>query len=131
MQRFSRCFYVPGKPGIIDGVHPETGLGIYSKETLEEIQARDPGAEVGDFDTVIDQQDDYWRRPPVSISSERFCEMLEVLPPVGWAHTAEAEVFKLSERTGGMITAIFCRIGDRYYEMQDRIDMPSDLVVSH
>jgi len=129
------CFYVPGKPGIIDAVNPDTGKGLYSRETLTEVKARYPGAVLGEFDTVCDQQDAYWISPPVRITKERFFEMLEVLPPVGWKCASETppvkskEVFRLSERTSGAVTAIFCRIGDRYFEMQDRIDTPFDRVI--
>lgn len=124
------CFYVPGVPGIIDAVHPKTGLGVYSGESLEQIRKRDPGAELGNFEQVCDQQDAYWRKPPVEITRDRFLEMLGVLPPVGWEMTEEEEVFKLAERTSGAITAIFCRIGDRYFEMQDRIYLDVDLIVA-
>jgi hypothetical protein len=34
------CYYQPGKPGIIDAIHPNTGVGLYSKETLEQIRER-------------------------------------------------------------------------------------------
>ena len=123
------CFYVPGKPGIIDAVNPATGRGLYSGETLTEVNARYPSAVLGDFETVCDSQDAYWISQPVQITADRFNEMLGVLPPVGWESQSNGEVFKLSERTSGMITAIFCRLGDRYFEMQDRIDMPFDAVI--
>ena len=125
-----QCFYVPGKPGIIDLIHPNTGRSCIGGNTLEEIREEYPGAEVGDFEEVVGQQDDYWRRPPVEITAERFEEMLCVLPPVGWERGESAEVFKMSEPTSGEITAIFCRLGDRYFEMQDRIDMNPGLVIA-
>jgi len=126
---FRDCFYTPGKPGIIDAVHPGTGRGAYSGETLTETRERYPGAALGNFDEVIDAQDGYWRSPPVEITAERFEEMLCILPPEGWVNGGRWEVFKLMEYTAGDITAIFCRIGGRYFEMQDRYDMASDLIV--
>ncbi len=66
-----------------------------------------------------------FKREPVEISGERFHEMLGVLPPVAWRTSpADHESFKISERTAGTITAIFVRIGDRYFEMADSIFLP-------
>lgn len=125
-----RCFYVPGKPGIIDAVHPTTGLGLYSGETLKQIRERNPGAEEGDFSEVCSCQADYWRRPPVAITAERFEEMLCVLPPEDWEQGSGWEVFKLTERTSGTVTAIFCRLGEQFFELADCIYTPSDEIVS-
>ena len=124
------CFYQPGKPGIIDAVHPNTRKGVYGGHTLEETQREYPGAELGDMDTVVSQQDDFWRRAPVEITEERWMEMLGVLPPVGWEHGPGGEVFKLSERTSGNITAIFCRLGNRFFEMQDSIFMDTGEILA-
>lgn len=125
-----RCFYEPGKPGIIDAVHPNTGRGVYSGETLEQIQEANPGAVEGDFAAVCDCQADYWRRPPVAITAERFEEMLCVLPPEDWEQGSDWEVFKLTERTSGTVTAIFCRLGEQFFELADCFLTPSDEIVS-
>lgn len=124
------CFYTPGQPGIIDLVHPNTGKSVISGDTLEEIRERYPDAEIGDFDEIVGQQDAYWRKPPTEITQERFIEMLEVLPPVGWEIGEDTEVFKLCERTSGTMTAIFCRLGDRYFELCDNINMPAGMVIA-
>jgi hypothetical protein len=42
MQR--ECFAVPGNNNIIDEVHTVTGRGVFSNETLEQVQVRYPGA---------------------------------------------------------------------------------------
>jgi hypothetical protein len=130
----THAFHQPGKPGIIDAVHPVTGLGCYSGETLEQIQARYPGAVVGEMDAIIEASDNHYRRPPVEISRERFWEMLGVLPPEGWHVFGESESFKLSEYTSGLITAIFARIGPddhraRFFEMQDSVTLKHDEIV--
>jgi len=44
--RVKNIYAVPGAHNIIDGIHTETGRGIYSNETLDQIRARHPGAEI-------------------------------------------------------------------------------------
>lgn len=124
-------FYVPGRPGIIDVAILRDGVlrGGYSNETREEMDKRYPGVQIGDLWTVAAQSEEMFKRAPARISEERFIEMLEVLPPVGWTRRNSAETFKLSERTSGNITAIFCRIGTQYFEMQDSIFMSHDAIV--
>ena len=133
MRDIKQCFYQPGKPGIIDAIHPATGLGLYSKETLEQVRERNPGAEVGDFDEVCDAQADYWRKPPTEITEARFWEMLCVLPPEGWEIRDDSESFKLCEYTSGAVTGIYARIGPvgqaRYFEMQDYFTLPHAVIV--
>lgn len=124
-----RCFYVPGKPGIIDAVHPVTGRGAYGGRTLEEIRADNPGAQEGDLNEVVRLSEDLHKSPPVEVTRERFGYMLEVLPPVSWTRRPGEETFKMSERTYGNVTAIFCRIGDRYFELADSIRTPHDEIV--
>lgn len=67
--------------------------------------------------------EDGFRAPPVAITIERYWEMLEILPPVGFVNTGMEESFKMSERTAGNITAIFARVGDRYFELADSLFM--------
>ncbi len=123
-----QCLYVPGKPGIIDVFNGETGLGHYGGETLEQCRERYPGAQIGDFDTVIDEQEAYWIREPREITAEQFLEMLNILPPVGWTHDGAVETFKMSERTSGIVTGIYCRIGDDHYTLQDRITLSHEQI---
>jgi hypothetical protein len=121
-------FYVPGKTGIIDACI--NGRGQYSGETLEQIQMRYPGALLGELDTVAREAEESFKSAPVEITEERYWEMLEVLPPVSWVHgSSETESFKISERLYGDITAIFCRIGNRYFELSDSIRLPHAEIV--
>lgn len=113
------CFYQPGKPGIIDIIHPDTGRGMYGKQTLDECRAEYPGAVVGDFNEVVDQQAAYWRKPPVEITEELFTEMLNCLPPMGWSWDDDFESFKMTELDSGIITGIYARRGSRYFELHD------------
>lgn len=73
------------------------------------------------FEHATRRYEDGFRKEPVEVTLERYMEMLEVLPPVGFNNTGAEESFKLVERTAGNITAILTRIGDRYFEMSDSI----------
>lgn len=125
-------FYVPGRAGIIDLAINRDGVlrGAYSNETLEEMAKRHPGVQVGELGPVAAASEDMFRHPPRAISEDRFIEMLEVLPPEDWQRGAGAESFKLMERTSGSITAIFCRIGDRYFELSDSFTLSHNEIVT-
>jgi uncharacterized protein (DUF433 family) len=125
-------FYVPGKPGIVDLAITVDGVmrGAYGRKTLQELAAEYPEVALGTLDEVEKASEAMFRSPPIEISEERWCEMLEVLPPVGWIRGSAGESFKLSERTYGRITAIFCRIEERYFELSDDIRMPHDEIVA-
>lgn len=127
-------FYVPGRPGIIDVAILRDGeqVGHYSGETLPQINLRHPGVILGLLGLQVQASEDYFRHGPIAISEERYIDMLEVLPPVAWYGIGSAEEsFKLSERTSGNITAIFCRLDERYFEMQDSIFMKhADIVTA-
>jgi uncharacterized protein DUF1419 len=76
------------------------------------------------FEEAHQRFENSFRSEPVEITEERWDEMLGVLPPVGWKNDGAHESFKISERTAGSITAIFVRIGDRYFELSDTITLP-------
>jgi hypothetical protein len=125
------CFYVPDKPGIIDIAAERDGktVGLHSGETIEQVAVRYPGVQLGKLGEVQAASRAMFRHPPVEITKEQFHKMLDVLPPVGWTNRGHAETFKLSERTYGPITAIFCRLGERYFTLSDDIAMPHDAIV--
>lgn len=126
-----QVFYVPGKPGIIDAVNPDTGRGLYGGRTLEEIQRENPGAVVADVGVAIAANEALFREPPVEMSEAAWREALDVLPPVGWTSSGDTETFKLAERTSGNVTAIYCRIGARYFCLSDDYRTPhSDIVAA-
>ena len=75
-------------------------------------------------DTAWQRYENAFKSSPVEISEDRWNEMLGVLPPVAWTTDQTGESFKLGERTAGSITAIFVRIGERYFELSDSITLP-------
>jgi hypothetical protein len=125
------CFYVPGRPGLVSLAVERDGetVSTYGK-TIEELAVDYPGVQLGKVSEVHAASCAMFRSAPTEITRERFQEMLELLPPVAWTDRGATETFKMCERTYGPITAIFCRIGDRYYEMSDDIRMPHEKIVA-
>jgi hypothetical protein len=123
VSEISQCYYVPGSTSTIDAIGAD-GLTIYCKETFEQVLDRYPGAELWNFDKAVEeiQRLSYERyiSAPVEIDQDRFHEMLEVLPPMKWKGGDGQESFMISEALTMDIRSIFCRIGDRYFEMTDR-----------
>lgn len=80
---YVEAFAVPGEESVIDMRHPETGRSMVYGHTLEEIQARYPGAEVVDFAVWIAAKAERQHTPVVwrPCSAERYEDMLNVLPP--------------------------------------------------
>ncbi len=113
-------FYQPGKT-IIDFV--KNGLSEVYGETLEQIQARYPGAEIGDYDTVKAEIEAGMIHPAKRITEEEWMYALETLPPMKWRNGVLSESFMMSELTYGNITAIYVRIADRFYTLQDRVSL--------
>lgn len=113
------CFYVPGSGSTIDMVHPVTELGLYSGETLKQIQVRHPGTIRGSCEDALNSVNDCFRSAPREITKATFERMLNVLPPVDFT----GDTFKMSERMAGNITGIYARIGRRYFTMDDDIRM--------
>jgi Protein of unknown function (DUF1419) len=74
---------------------------------------------------------EYLNTPVAEITEERWYEMLEVLPPLGWTRDSQGvELFCMSEFTDGRITTQFAHIQtssndpmgttDRYFEKSVR-----------
>lgn len=107
---------------IIDLVTP----GESHQAAIRRLAAYGTALTVLPLDEAATLYESRFKTEPVAISEAHFHEMLGVLPPVGWRNTASGESFKLSERTAGMITAIFVRINDRHFTFSDDIRTPHD-----
>jgi hypothetical protein len=123
-------FFVPDSKTVIDTAVLRDGILVSTieAETLEQIRLRYPGAEVGEFDDVIAGKADSYKSEPVEITPAAFDEALCVLPPVGWGGARGVESFKMSERTYGVITAIYARVGKRCFHFSDSILMSADAI---
>jgi hypothetical protein len=123
-----KCFYVPGTATIIDLVD-DNGRSVVRNETLEEIRLRYPGAEIGLFDAVFAHVENSFKSESQEITKEQYWYALEVLPPVAWRINSGEESFKMSEQAYGNITAIYARIGDRYFTLSDSISTPHKEII--
>ncbi len=121
--------YEGAVPHAIDYIHPKTGRSMFNNEDLAAIQKRYPGAVIMSYDEYETKRENALITSTHEISEERFRYMLEVLPPVSWVSGGGSESFKLSERTSGNITAICCRIKDKFFEFQNVITMQHDAIV--
>lgn len=121
--------HVPGArvPTIIDnvvldahGVQRSRLLG----DTLEQVRARWPGADICTLEEFAEHQEDAVRTAPMSIGRKEFLDALYILPPVGWQDLGSVECFRMSERQFGRMTSIYVRVKDTYWTFIDRHDIP-------
>jgi hypothetical protein len=122
----TQVFYIPGKPSILDvALTGADGVlrGGYSRKTFAEIQADHPDAIVDDLGKVSEQIESLFVTAPIEIDQAQFYEMMGALPPKHWRNHGISESFQMIEHTSGNITAIFCRIENRYFEMQNQAGM--------
>jgi hypothetical protein len=128
------CFYVPGSRQIIDTINARSGKSSICGESLEQVQERYPGAEVWDIDIAFKeiQRITYAEMvtAPQEISRDRFDEMLNVLPPMNWHREHNAESFMICEATSLDLHSIFCRIGNRYFEMTNRRSLTHQEIIA-
>jgi hypothetical protein len=122
------CFYVPGKYSCIDTAELRDGVwrSAIHNEDLAQIRLRYPEAEFGDFDAIHAQAEESSKSLPIEISEKDFLYGLSVLPPVGWKTARGVESFKISERLYGNVTAIYARVGERYFTFNDLITLPAE-----
>ena len=120
---YNKVFAVPGAKRAIDCVayrEDGTPISMINHLTLEELRTRDnnPAIVIMGFDQLLgDIESDYLNQAPTKIDEEKFCEMLEILPPVRWHRYRSEESFQMSEHTNGRITEAFIRLGDDYVRM--------------
>jgi hypothetical protein len=119
-----QCFCEPGNMQMVDLVRPN-GLSWINGESLEEIRAKYPRAELMDYKEAARQMDAATRKAyctgPHEITAERFEEMLCVLPPEKWVNNGGSESFLLSELLIANIGSFYIRIGGKYYTVNDDI----------
>jgi hypothetical protein len=125
-------FFEPGKAWIYDyAVCDENGIFFTkSGESIAQINILNPNVILGDMELYNQQREAILRTSPVEITEERFLEMMNILPPLGWRNAGFTESFKMCEMTSGNFTGIFARIGKRYFTFQDLVSLPHHEIVS-
>lgn len=92
------------------------GVGLYGKRSIDQIRLQYPDVEAISLDEAVERKEAMTcSRTPIPISAEQFDAALGELPPVGWYRTERAESFKSPEHFSGRVTAIYARIGERFY----------------
>lgn len=76
------------------------------------------------FSEAWDRHEAAVRSEPQEITVDKWDYALNVLPPVSWKNDGDTESFKISERLTGAITAIYVRLGERYFTFNDDIRTP-------
>lgn len=123
------CFHVPGSRTIIDAAELDSD-GVYrstiKKETLAQVRIRYPDAEIGEWENIYRAAENSCKTEPQEITEAQYIYALEVLPPVCWETAKGVESFKISERLYGNVTAIYARLGKRYFTFSDLISLTPD-----
>lgn len=127
-----QVFCVPGRTGIIDLAVNRGGVLVsdFMNETIEQVALRYPGVIVCTMDDAITSREAAFKTDPVEITEDTFIEMLEVLPPMGWAARGNTESFKMCEFTVGSITAIYARVGQRFFHLSDVFTLTHDEIMA-
>lgn len=119
-----KCFYVPGSRCIIDTIKRDSDRSSICNESLEQVQASHPGAEVWEMEDACHSIHTLTYADclsaPVEVTEARWDEMLNVLPPMNWRNDHGTESFMICEAQTLDLHSIFCRLGDRYFEMTNR-----------
>ncbi len=132
-----QCFVQPGQFCIIDVVDPATGRSSIYGETLEQVQARYPGAVVGDLEEWYTRKIESFLTEPEEITEEQYDEMLNVLPPKRWEHRTGpygyTSSFEMIEHMCGSVTAFYIAIETpvgfvkpRYFTYQGHSGVPHE-----
>ena len=93
-------------------------------KTVTEYLAENPGAVYMSFDEALDKisaaEQSKYIKPWMEITEDQWTDALEVLPPEKWQTVNGVELFRMSERPTGDITAHYARIGGRYFTANRR-----------
>lgn len=82
------------------------------------------------FEEAARRREEAFRQPVSETTRGHFWYSLECLPPVGWHTASGVESFKISERYSGNLTAIFARLGNRYFTLRDDIRLPAEEIAA-
>jgi len=119
-------FFIPAKNGIV----PQTidlaiancekiYVGMHSGETQEQINARYPGVQLGELESVIATKEAMMKSGPIEITRAQYVASRDVLPPEDWQRDASGSSFKMCEHLSGRITSIYAVVDDRCFTFKD------------
>ena len=121
-------FYTPAinnfVPQVVD-IATLNSAGVYvanlSGETRTQLNARYPGVEIGELETVVAQKESMLTTEPMEIGEEAYVKMLEVLPPDDWQRDSSGSSFKMCEHLSGRITAVYAFVNGigRHFTFND------------
>lgn len=126
-------FYVPGQRWVIDfAIHRADGVAVSQLQghTLEEVQARNPGAQVMTYSAAVAMIEAGCKTDPRQITEEDFDYALNVLPPMQWVRGDHYESFMMSERTNGTVTGIYARVGSTYWKFEDTCTLAHTAIIA-
>jgi hypothetical protein len=94
-------------------------VGAFSGETQTQLNARYPGIQIGELETVVAQKEAMLTTEPMEISEDVYVKMLEVLPPDDWQRDSSGSSFKMCEHLSGRITAVYAFVNGRHFTFND------------
>lgn len=117
------AFYVPGDGHIFDAAVMRDGAwtGVYGGLTLKELRQEHPTMVLMYLAEAVDAIERTFRTEPTEISHEAYEQALCAVPALDLNAAVGAESFKSSELLCGQLTAIYAKLGDRYFTFVDRI----------
>lgn len=125
-----QCFVSMSKRCVIDTLKPD-GRTVLCNESLAEVRRRYPDAKQVSLDVAAhDLQSSLIDKDVTEISLEQFNEALGVLPPNQWIRLSSTESFKSSEHLSGAITAVYVRLGSKFYTFNDYFYIKHEEIVA-
>ena len=129
LEDYTYCFYSLEHRRIIDLID-ENDRTISFGLTLEEVKEEFPDAAKAEFEQADKLIEKSIVTEPTKINSETFYLMRDAMPCVDHTFVENQESFKMSERTYGKITRIYCRIAEDYYFFADYITISHQEIIT-
>lgn len=140
------AFYIPKQLHLHDliVVRNNKFVSKYSNLTIEQMRLEYPTITIVTFDEAELLINDAALLPVSEIDSERYHDMLEVLPPLNWTGGEEADSFKIIEMYCGSVTSIFASIiidnhidsddhystrARRYFTLRDNVNLAHSEII--
>jgi hypothetical protein len=125
-----QCFISMSKHCVIDTLKPD-GRTVLCNESLDEVKLRHPDAQQMSLSAAVyELQSSLVDKDVTEITQEQFDEALGALPPNQWVRYSSAESFKSSEHLSGAITAIYVRLGSKFYTFNDYCHIKHEEIVT-